>query len=572
MSAILDLFPWKLVLGPFVKAIEIGVRNAISAPLVMVLETYNFFSGTKGLMWISLIYNLFVAGGLGFAIYTLKHDGPAMALFSWLVISLIILAPVDIARLLAQKVPNEGALAELFGWLKAGPGKRAIPNPRTAASQHGKNYVRGADVLDGAAVAAEQAASGENYALNIQLGGVAIPYQNEAEHFLISGKTGAGKTQAINAMLRTVRERGQVAIIADPAGGYLQRFGREHDIILNPFDDRNSNWSPFLEIEHDSDVGMIAKAAIPDTNGSGKEWNTYAQVLFSELIRVQWKKGNHSLKELLKLATNATPKELFTLLKDTPAKAFVSPDNERMLGSIRSVMAAYIAPWEYLPDQGTFSVRQWVRDVDQGKTDAWLYLTYMDNQLAMLRNLVSCWLELAIVEGLSLEEKPDRRLFYIMDELDSLGKVNSLRGGLTKLRKYGGVCVNGLQTIAQLRDTYGREEAQTLLSCMSTKLLLAAGDSETAEYFSREIGDQEFQRENRSKGQSARIGELASASENVSTEHRTERAVLASEITALPNLHGYLKPVGMPVMRITLDYVGMDNLNPAFVRKENANG
>lgn len=560
------------LLGLFFRALFRALATALFAPWRLIGEVYNAYAKGSRYMWIEWLYLGATAVGLGYVVHTWQHEGLGMAVFAWVMLALTVLVFLDVASQMIAKIPDDGPAGELFGWLKWAPAGRAIPNPRTAANQHGKNYVRGAAVLDGAAVAAEQAASGENLALNIKLGGVAIPYKSEAEHFLISGKTGAGKTQAINAMLRTVRERGQVAIIADPAGGYLQRFGREHDIILNPFDDRNSNWSPFLEIEHDSDVGMIAKAAIPDTNGSGKEWNTYAQVLFSELIRVQWKKGNHSLKELLKLATNATPKELFTLLKDTPAKAFVSPDNERMLGSIRSVMAAYIAPWEYLPDQGTFSVRQWVRDVDQGKTDAWLYLTYMDNQLAMLRNLVSCWLELAIVEGLSLEEKPDRRLFYIMDELDSLGKVNSLRGGLTKLRKYGGVCVNGLQTIAQLRDTYGREEAQTLLSCMSTKLLLAAGDSETAEYFSREIGDQEFQRENRSKGQSARIGEMASSSENVSTEHRTERAVLASEITALPNLHGFLKPVGLPVMRITLEYRGMDNLNPAFVRKENANG
>lgn len=558
--------------GLFFRALFRALATAIFAPWRLIGEIYNFFAKGSRYMWIEWLYLGATAVGIGYVVNTWQHEGFGMAVMAWLIISLTVLVVLDVVSQMIAKIPDDGPAGELFGWLKWAPAGRAIPNPRTAANQHGKNYVRGAAVLDGAAVAAEQAATGENLALNIKLGGVAIPWQNEAEHFLISGKTGAGKTQAINAMLRTVRERGQAAIIADPSGGYLQRFGREHDFLLNPFDARSADWSPFLELEYEADAGMIAKAAIPDTNGSGKEWNTYAQTLFKEILLFLWKSGNHSVKELLRLATSATPKELYSLLKNTPASVMVQPDNERMLGSVRSVMAAYISAWEYLPDNGTFSVRSWVRAVDQGETDAWLYLTYMDNQLAILRNLVSCWLELAIVEGLSLKEKPERRLFYIMDELDSLGKVNSLRFGLTKLRKFGGVCVNGLQTIAQLRDTYGRDEAQTLLSCMSTKLLLAAGDSETAEYFSREIGDQEFQRENRSKGQSARIGELSSASENVSTEHRTERAVLASEITALPNLHGFLKPVGMPVMRITLEYRGMENLNAEFIRKENANG
>jgi hypothetical protein len=41
-------------------------------------------------------------------------------------------------------------------------------------------------------------------------------------------------------MLRKVRRRGQAAIIADPAGGYLARFGQAGEFVLNPFDARHS--------------------------------------------------------------------------------------------------------------------------------------------------------------------------------------------------------------------------------------------------------------------------------------------------------------------------------------------
>src|SRR5690606_19675059 len=103
--------------------------------------------------------------------------------------------------------------------------------------------------------------------------------------------------------------------------------------------------------------------------------------------------------------------------------------------------------------------------------DGWLFITYRDDQADMLRRLVATMLDLAIVEGLSLSEDQDRGLWFVMDEVDSLGRVSSLRGGLTKLRKYGGRCVLGLQTIAQLRATYGHDEAQTLLANCSTKLI-----------------------------------------------------------------------------------------------------
>ena len=111
----------------------------------------------------------------------------------------------------------------------------------------------------------------------------------------------------------------------------------------------------------------------------------------------------------------------------------------------------------------------------------WLYLVYCDDQMAMLRLLITTWLDLAIVETLSLDEQSGRRCsWFVVDEWDSLGKVDSLRGGLTKLRKYGGAVVAGLQTMAQLCSSYGRDEARVLLSCFSTKLILAAVDPKNA--------------------------------------------------------------------------------------------
>jgi len=43
-------------------------------------------------------------------------------------------------------------------------------------------------------------------------------------------------------------------------------------------------------------------------------------------------------------------------------------------------------------------VREWVRDETR---DGWLFVTYRDDQMGMLRGLVASLLELGIVEGLS---------------------------------------------------------------------------------------------------------------------------------------------------------------------------
>ena len=122
--------------------------------------------------------------------------------------------------------------------------------------------------------------------------------------------------------------------------------------------------------------------------------------------------------------------------------------------------------------------------------------------------------------------------------MDSLGKVTSLRNALSKLRKYGGRCVLGLQTIAQLRSTYGKDEAQTLMANVATKVILRAGDGETAEYFSQEFGNQEIERTQVTRT-TTMVGFGTSKARN--TVRETRRTVLESEIAALRDLEAYLK-------------------------------
>jgi type IV secretory pathway TraG/TraD family ATPase VirD4 len=43
----------------------------------------------------------------------------------------------------------------------------------------------------------------------------------------------------------------------------------------------------------------------------------------------------------------------------------------------------------------------------------------------------------------------DRRLWFIIDELDALGQVDGLKDALARLRKFGGRCVLGFQSMVK---------------------------------------------------------------------------------------------------------------------------
>ena len=54
-----------------------------------------------------------------------------------------------------------------------------------------------------------------------------VPRDREAMHFLIVGDSGTGKIAAIRQLLSQIWERGEAAIVYDPAMEYLPQFYNE---------------------------------------------------------------------------------------------------------------------------------------------------------------------------------------------------------------------------------------------------------------------------------------------------------------------------------------------------------
>ena len=72
-----------------------------------------------------------------------------------------------------------------------------------------------------------------------------IPRRLESSHIMLMGDTGSGKSSAIRQILRQVQERGETAIVYDPAMDFVGEFydPERGDLILNPLDARCPYWS-----------------------------------------------------------------------------------------------------------------------------------------------------------------------------------------------------------------------------------------------------------------------------------------------------------------------------------------
>ena len=381
----------------------------------------------------------------------------------------------------------------------------------------------------------------------VHLAGIAVPRGDEAKHFKLIGTTGTGKSTAIRELLGDALARGDRAVVADPDGGYLDRFydPKRGDVILNPFDRRARRWDLFGEIDTDYDVDQLARALIPDHAGPERSWRDYARTFFAAVTAQARHAGVRDVGELYRLLVVADAAELRVLVGGTPAQPFLDEHNARMFDSVRSVTSAAVGALQYVAGSSAepLSVRRWIAGGERGV----LFLPYAAGQIPALRNTISAWMRLGIFEAMNRDTAAAgpqglrRPLWFVVDELDALGPIDGLKDALARLRKFDARCVLGFQSVAQVSSTYGQGEAHTIVENCGNTLILRCSASEgggTAKFASQLIGDREVRRITVSR--SRRATEFFGATTR--SEHFSiEPTLLPSQIERLPDLRGYLK-------------------------------
>jgi type IV secretory pathway TraG/TraD family ATPase VirD4 len=480
------------------------------------------------------------------------------------------------ASLFARKMLQGGWLGLLLGCSIA---YFLIGNIRKSGERDFKDRVIG-----GTRIVSERSLSGMTAPLTskrpLQIGRIAIPAAVETRHCAVIGTTGSGKTTVLRQTLDCIEARGEAAIVYDTSGEFIAHYFRPErgDIILNPFDDRCAYWSPFDEISHPADADRIAHQLVTETRSKEDDvWLITSRLLVANMLRALWSEGNCTLERFLHVLQTEDTEELKRWLGDTSSARTFAEGAERATGSVIFMLAKAANLIQFLRIENSggtrFSFRGYIDAVD-GHTGPrpWIFVPRKEDYFEAAKPLLACWLESAASAVLGLPPSPDRRIWFILDELADLPPVENLARLLPEGRKFGAAITLTFQALGQMHHRYGDNIAEAMLSCCNTKLFLQTVDQETRKWASQTIGECEIEMRTTSDVLSLN-GEKPRTT--LTTIRQVRAAVLESELR-LPKYQGYLLlPDGLPVARIALTAQHIvargAATHPAFVAGDIAN-
>ncbi|CQR44408.1 Type IV secretion-system, TraD, DNA-binding domain protein [Thiomonas sp. CB3] len=411
----------------------------------------------------------------------------------------------------------------------------------------------------------------------IQIGGIKIPRRLENRGFIFSGAPGVGKSVAVTNIMDTLtsRDGADFGLVSDRSGIYTSRyFQPARDAILNPLDARAEPWSLLAELQDEHSALVLARAIVPDGEGSGAEWNAYAQSFMQAILSYSWSR-NLKNRDILQLSIFSTLEELDEVLAGSPAYGLIAPGAEKMFASVRAIVSSHMMPFARLdPGAGrdSFSIRAWVNQRDT-RGRGWLFWNYTTAQMYPLRPLIAAQVDIFCEALMTLAPDDNRRGWLVLDEFSSIGKVSNIENFVTNARKHGGCSILGMQSIAQINHLYSEMPARSILSSIGSSLILRTSDAQTADYLSQQIGDHQISRWVSSSSRGISDGPTgcgSSTNESQSEQIAIERVYLPVQLMKMPDLHAVLNLAGdVPVAEVDLPIPGhRQPVADPFVKRE----
>ncbi len=339
--------------------------------------------------------------------------------------------------------------------------------------------------------------------------GLELPKRVAFQHCLIAGGTGAGKTTFLWPIYNSLRHRpGTRTFCYDPKGDFTEGTSNGN-LLISPTDKRSAIWDLARDLNTPDRARAFAEAVI--NSGKGKSDNGYfsetsIMLLTGILVALQKAHGEEwgwgdlyglailPVGELRETVRFAYPEALAALPEENGGESKQAGLNQSSFMASFQVLMPLCNAWMKPADTAPkFSIRQWLKADYKGKRHVILQPCegerggyYIGAMLALCAR---------VIVNPSFKKLPDGVVF-LLDELPALGKVEALtKGGMIdKGRSLNCGMLLGFQSVNQLREIYGREQAEALLSMIPNVFLGRTSGGDDAMHWVKAIGRERIQK------------------------------------------------------------------------------
>ena len=319
---------------------------------------------------------------------------------------------------------------------------------------------------------------------------------------LALGATRSGKTETGKHIVSQMQaDEDEPMIVYDHKEDYQQFFDEiDREYITLSASGSTHTWNIFEEIDNERDADEIARSIFVEMEQAGGSTGSFfapaARQVFAAVLKYYYRKANregsdYSNTDLIEFFQTNTPEEAYAILVEEEDMAGVATyldpgdnDDQKIWPNVqRQVTDIFANEFAQEPtnDRPSISIRRYM----QNPRGTALVLDYPyregDSTTPIFRLLIDLAAREALVDK-------DRGSYFILDEVAQIPKLQRLDELVNVGAGRNIQTFVTLQSVAQLRDSYGDEGASAILSGLTSTILLRSDDPKSVEYVRSKIG------------------------------------------------------------------------------------
>jgi hypothetical protein len=337
----------------------------------------------------------------------------------------------------------------------------------------------------------------------------------EANHLMIFGAPGSGKTVTFRRMINSVVGRGDKAIIFDEKGDYTRLVPPSDQagglliqpIIIAPQDERSAVWDIAADLVVSQDAVELAHRIIPESGHPFFTQSARAILAGCAIKLMAEKPRNWTWLDLL----NETRQDQETLLRimlkyQRGADIFLTADYKQVMSTLGQLethvrlLEMLATAWPDYEGRHRFCLREWLVNGTERRT---VIIQHSGRYAELSDGWISALYAVAVstvTDSNLLDDNDLRRIWFFLDEYGQLPAIKDFERFVTLGRSKGVCAVLGVQDLSQIEQTYSREILNTLMSVIGTKIVTRINLGPTAERLERDLGDTRYDQYRREMG------------------------------------------------------------------------